>query len=70
MVTSMRLSMLTVLEVVCIWNSDTLRGEMQTHADTFNLISGQFPHHRKASYEARIGRNLGALKADPARVEV
>ena len=54
-----------VIGMACVWDSDTLHDEMQTEADTFDLITGQFPHHGKAYYEARITRTLARLERIP-----
>ena len=54
-----------VLGMACLWDSDTLHDEMQTEADTFDLITGQFPHHGKVYYEARITRTLARLEGNP-----
>jgi tetratricopeptide (TPR) repeat protein len=49
----------------CVWDSDTLRDELEIHADLFDLITGQFPHHGPAYYEARIRRCKPLLEASP-----
>ncbi len=56
--------------LACLWDTDTLRDEMQTQADDFDLITGQFPHHGKAYYEARIRKSLEGLKRDPTNREL
>ena len=40
--------------VSCLWDRDTLRDELKTETDTFDLITGQFPHHGDEYYRRRI----------------
>ncbi|NUN50640.1 MAG: tetratricopeptide repeat protein [Candidatus Brocadiae bacterium] len=49
----------------CIWDSDTIRDEMQTRADDFDLIVGQFPHHGAGYHESRVAVSRAALEKDP-----
>jgi tetratricopeptide (TPR) repeat protein len=58
---------LAALGLACLWDTDTLRDELLTQADDFDLITGQFPHHGKAYYEARLRRTEEALRGDRSR---
>lgn len=55
----------TSASALCIWDTDTLRDEMQTKADDFDLITGQFPHHGTVYYEARVKQAQTNLAAQP-----
>lgn len=52
----------------CIWDTDTIRDELQTKANDFDLIVGQFPHHSKGYYEARVKQAEAKLAADPTDI--
>jgi tetratricopeptide (TPR) repeat protein len=52
----------------CIWDTDTIRDEMQTKASDFDLIAGQFPHHSKGYYEARVKQAEAKLTTDPTDI--
>lgn len=49
----------------CGWDTDTLRDELQSHADVFDLITGQFPQHSRTYYEARVRTSEAKLRAYP-----
>lgn len=49
----------------CAWDEDTLRDELETHADIFDLITGQFPHHGRMYYESRVETSLQILVDTP-----
>lgn len=53
---------------LCIWDTDTIRDELQTKASDFDLITGQFPHHSKGYYEARVKQAEAALAKDPKSI--
>ena len=55
--------------LACIWDSDTLSDELQTHVDVFDLITGQFPHHGQVYYETRVINSLANLKQEPRDIE-
>jgi tetratricopeptide (TPR) repeat protein len=59
---------LLLLTPACIWDSDTLRDELQSNPDSFDLITGQFPHHGKGYYEHRVRRLTEELKQHPEDV--
>ena len=44
----------------CAWDSDTLRDESRLNGTDFDLITGQFPHHGSAYYQARVKRLTAA----------
>ena len=54
----------------CVWDTDTLRDELQMNADILDLITGQFPHHGKGYYEARARRLEPKVRAGSTDVEV
>jgi len=41
-----------------LWDTDTLADEVATHANTLDLILGQFAHHGDAYYKMRVERIL------------
>lgn len=53
------------LLVACVWDTDTLRDELQRHPGEFDLVSGQFEHHGKVYYEQRLKRLEAELPAHP-----
>lgn len=53
---------------LCIWDTDTIRDELQTKANEFDLIAGQFPHHSKGYYEARVKAAEAALAKDATSI--
>jgi tetratricopeptide (TPR) repeat protein len=53
---------------LCIWDTDTIRDELQTKASDFDLVVGQFPHHSKAYYEARVKQAESALAKTPTDI--
>ena len=40
----------------CLWDSDTIRDEIQARPSLFELVTGHLPHHGTAYYEARVDR--------------
>jgi len=38
----------------CLWDTDTLRDEYRKNRSVYDLILGQFPHHGKGYYQARV----------------
>lgn len=57
------------LAMACLWDTDTIQDELQTHADTFEVISGQFPVHGEAYYRARMERTRRELAQNPQSIE-
>ncbi len=51
----------------CIWDANTLRDELETRADVFDLILGQFPHHGAAYWQARLVRLESTLGEGPSQ---
>ena len=50
------ISLFPVLIFACLWDSDTIRDEIQARPSLFELVTGHLPHHGTAYYEARVGR--------------
>lgn len=56
--------------LACVWTTDTIKDEIQIerNARTFDLITGQFPHHGAGYWRAIKRRSLAALQADPSSI--
>jgi len=54
----------------CLWDTDTIRDEMQTQANVFHVISGQVPKHGAPYYRARLEASLADLSRRPKDVDV
>ena len=50
------ISMFPALIFACLWDSDTIRDEIQARPNLFELVTGHLPHHGTAYYEARADR--------------
>ena len=50
------ISLFPTLIFACLWDSDTIRDEIQARPSLFELVTGHLPHHGTAYYEARVGR--------------
>ena len=50
------ISLFPTLIFACLWDSDTIRDEIQARPSLFELVTGHLPHHGKAYYEARVDR--------------
>ena len=50
------ISLFPTLIFACLWDSDTIRDEIQARPSLFELVAGHLPHHGTAYYEARVGR--------------
>jgi len=50
------ISLSPVLIFACLWDSDTIRDEIQARPSLFELVTGHLPHHGTAYYEARVDR--------------
>lgn len=51
--------------IACMWTTDTVEEELALRGtELFDLITGQFPHHGQAWYEAEVARTQTALKKD------
>jgi len=60
------LCLIALPAAACIWDSNTLRDELQTRGlGLFELITGQVPHHGERFYEAQAQRARARLKAAP-----
>jgi len=53
----------------CTWDTNTIRDELQTRGTSdFQLITGQFPHHGQAFYQAQLARSRGILEKQPGQL--
>ena len=43
----------------CLWDRDTLRDELENKSSIYDVVMGQFAHHGKAYYEARVKKLWG-----------
>jgi len=50
------ISLFPALIFACLWDSDTIRDEIQARPNLFELVTGHLPHHGTAYYEARADR--------------
>ena len=50
------ISLFPALIFACLWDSDTIRDEIQARPSLFELVTGHLPHHGTAYYEARVDR--------------
>ena len=50
------ISLLPTLIFACLWDSDTIRDEIQARPSLLELVTGRLPHHGTAYYEARVKR--------------
>ena len=50
------ISLFPALIFACLWDSDTIRDEIQARPGLFELVTGHLPHHGTAYYEARVDR--------------
>ena len=50
------ISLFPALTFACLWDSDTIRDEIQARPSLFELVTGHLPHHGTAYYEARVDR--------------
>lgn len=48
--------------MACIWDTDTIRDEVQNKASLYDLIIGQSPHHSDAYYRKRLSDKEAILK--------
>jgi len=55
--------------LACLWDSRTLQEEIEINPDLFDLITGQFPSHSTAYYEARVKRLEPLIKKNPKNLE-
>lgn len=56
--------------LACLWDTDTVRDELEANSSTFEVITGQVPEHSMAYYEARLQQTLDELSRAPEDIEL